>query len=83
MGFDFDPDLEGFEKGNQEEREYNALDFILCLDEGLEEKGDANYIKAFFITKGLSGEYDLFLDPPYMKYFLREVNAVANPVVSA
>jgi len=77
LGFDFDRDLEGFEKGNQELREYHHLDFILCLDEELELSGSSSYKKAFFVKKVLSGDYELFLDPPYMEYFLLEVNAVA------
>lgn len=82
MGYCFDGDIEAFQATSSSVREYNNLDFIFCLDEEYEEKGSFSYKKAFFIKKGLSGDYDLFLDPPYMEYFLMEVNAVANPVVS-
>lgn len=83
LGFDFDQDIDGFLKSENEEHEYNHLDFILCLDEAEEETGDKEYKKAFFIKKGSDGEYELFIDPPYMQYFLLEVNAAANPEVAA
>ena len=63
--------------------EYQGLDFILCLDDDEENAGDFEYSKSFFIKRGIAGSYNLFLDPPYMRYFLREVNAAANPQVAA
>lgn len=83
LGFDFDRDINAFLKSEDEEHEYNHLNFILCLDEDVEETGINEYKKAFFIKKGLNGEYELFLEPPYMQYFLMEVNAAANPMVAA
>lgn len=63
--------------------DYHGLDFILCLDEDEESAGSFDYRKSFFIKRGIGGLYNLFLEPPYMQYFLREVNAAANPQVAA
>lgn len=79
-GFLFDEDIEGFIKGTPSSPEYNHLDFILCLDEELESKRESYYKKSFFIKKDVGFGYGLFIEPPYMKYFLNEVNALANPV---
>lgn len=83
MGYYFDSDIEAFQPSVVGAREYNNLDFIFCLDEDYEEKNGISFKKAFFIKKNLSGNYDLYLDPPYMQYFLMAINAVANPVVAS
>ena len=76
FGFFYDEDIEGFVIGNPTSPTYNNLDFILCLDEELETKGDNEYGKSFFLKKGQG--YELFIQPPYMKYFLMEVNSLAR-----
>jgi len=83
MGHTFDRYMEGFELNENIELEYEHLDFILCLDEEIEENGKSQYSKSFFIKKGGDGRYGLFIDPPYMEYFLMTVNAVVNPEVAA
>lgn len=79
MGYYFDDDQEVFLPNLSGNKQYDSLDFIFCLDEEYEETNTNSYKKSFFIKKGLSGDYELFLDPPYMEYFLMAVNAVANP----
>lgn len=76
IGFFYDKDIDGFIKGEPLSPAYSNLDFILCLDEELETKGASEYKKSFFLKKG--EEYELFIQPPYMKYFLNEVNSLAN-----
>ncbi len=83
MGHVFDADIEGFIPDSSIDLEYQEIDFVLCLDEDTEISKGHEYSKTFFIKKHLDGRYGLFLDPPYMKYFLREMNAVANPQVAA
>lgn len=83
LGFPFDRDIDGFVKSAPMIPIYKNLDFILCLDAENEESGGNVYTKAFFIKKSLNGKYELFIEPPYMKYFLLEVNAAANPQVTA
>lgn len=82
-GHRVDRDVSAFVYDDTLAIEYQALDFILCLDEDDESCGDFEYKKSFFIKRGIDGQYSLFLDPPYMKYFLNEVNAAANPQVAA
>lgn len=76
FGFVFDPDIEGFIKSeiSPAANEYSGLDFILCLDDEEENTKGHSYTKAFFINK--STEYELFLKPPFTKYFLMELNRV-------
>jgi len=83
MGHEFDADLEGFFQIEEPVLTYSNLDFILCLDEDVEEKSGKEYSKSFFIKKDIGGGYELFLSPPYMKYFLREVNTATNREVAA
>ncbi len=78
MGFVFDRDLEGFIPAENISLQYENIDFILCLDSEIEECSGSEYHKSFFIKKGFNRQYELFLDPPYMKYFLMEVNSAAN-----
>ncbi len=83
FGYKFDRDVDGFIKDDQLPLAYNSLDFILCLDDEFETSGNCEYSKAFFIKKGFDGNYNLFIEPPYMKYFLLEVNSAANPMAAA
>ena len=76
LGFVFDKDIQGFIKSEKLLTDYDGLDFILCLDDGEELiNGIYSYSKAFFIKRGLDN-YELFLKPPFTKYFLMEINKV-------
>lgn len=83
MGFHFDRDIEGFIETEDTELTYQHIDFILCLDEEYEEASGYEYSKSFFIRKDISGKYELFLEPPYMQYFLMQVNSTVNAEAAA
>lgn len=75
-GFDFDKDVDGFIRSENNDPEYSSLDFILCLDETEENKDGTYYLKAFFLKQ--EQQYELFLKPPYTEYFLLEINRLVT-----
>lgn len=78
-GFNFDKEIQSFVPEIQSQ--YKSIDFILSLDGETEECGrdyhgnPIKYDKAFFLRTSHHG-YNLFLLPPFTKYFLHEINAI-------
>lgn len=78
-GFFFDKDIQSF--FSDVKTQYKSIDFILSLDGETEECGrdyhgnPIKYDKTFFLRASGHG-YNLFLLPPFTKYFLYEINAI-------
>ncbi|MFD1122687.1 DUF6602 domain-containing protein [Methylophilus flavus] len=72
FGFVFDEEIDAFVKDESIIPQYDGLDFILCLDEGIEN----DQTKAFFIKR--DEQYNLFVRPPFTKYFLMEINSLIS-----
>ena len=71
FGYKYDNEIMSFGYNGQLPTEYPNIDFVLAL-QNEDENGDA---KCFFITKDLTGEYNLNLSEPVSKNFFKLVGS--------
>jgi hypothetical protein len=82
FGVSYDLEYLDFEHDQNLVLQYPNIDFVVCIDDNIEEvirRGKIyDYNKFFFLSKNLEGlnKYDLILSPPFSEYFLSQIKVL-------
>lgn len=74
FGYSYDKQIKTFEFDVLLQEKYPSIDFVLCLDDEIDEDGEN---KNFFLLRDLSSKkYDLFLQHPVSHHFFLLLNSI-------